>query len=110
MIAVGVVLPSRAAVIAAITPAVYLTVLIDDDRARAEAASAAYAEAYYGIPSDVMHRFQGYYAGDAAGCVSWLAGFVEAGARHLVLRFATTEPLPQVERAAADVLPALRQL
>lgn len=95
---------------AAITPAVYLTVLLDEDRARAEGRMAAYAEAYYGIPYDVMHRFQGYYAGDAEGCVEWLAAFVEAGARHLVLRFATTEPLGQIERAAAEVLRALRRM
>ena len=88
----------------------YLTLNIDPDRSKAEAETERYAEGYYGIPLEVMRRVQDYYIGDAAEAVGWLAGYVDAGARHLVLRFATVDPMPQVERAAAEMLAGLREL
>ncbi len=51
---------------------------------------------------------QGCYAGDAAGCREWLAGFVEAGARQVVLRFAGPDQMQQLERATGGLLPSLR--
>ena len=38
----------------------------------------------------------------------WLAAFVRAGARHLILRFGGEDQLAQLERAAIEVLPRIR--
>lgn len=85
----------------AIDTGVYLTVNVTDDLAAGESEASAYAEGYYGIPYDVMRKAQAYFVGDTAACAAWLEGFVDAGARHLLLRFATLDPIPQLERAAA---------
>ena len=81
-----------------LTPAVYLSVNLDPERGEAE--TSEYAESYYGLPFEVMRAAQAYFVGDVDDCRKWLDGFVEAGARHLVLRFATLDPLPHLERAS----------
>jgi probable F420-dependent oxidoreductase len=73
---------------AQLTGAMYLTLSIDDDAARAEARIDAYLERYYGQRADVLRKRQMCYAGPAAGAADWLKSYVEAGASHLVLRFA----------------------
>jgi alkanesulfonate monooxygenase SsuD/methylene tetrahydromethanopterin reductase-like flavin-dependent oxidoreductase (luciferase family) len=72
----------------ALTGAMYLTLSIDDDASRADARINAYLEQYYGQRSDVMRKRQMCYAGPAAGAANWLKNYVDAGASHLVLRFA----------------------
>jgi probable F420-dependent oxidoreductase len=81
-----------------ITPAVYLSANLDPDNGEGE--SAEYAEKYYGLPFDVMRRAQAYFVGDVDRCAAWLRAFVEAGARHLVLRFASLHPATHLELAA----------
>jgi probable F420-dependent oxidoreductase len=71
-----------------LTGAMYLTLSIDDDAARAEARIDSYLEQYYGQRPDVMRKRQMCYAGPAEGAAAWLKSYVEAGASHLVLRFA----------------------
>ncbi|HZT86494.1 MAG TPA: LLM class flavin-dependent oxidoreductase [Stellaceae bacterium] len=73
---------------AQLTGAIYLTVTIDDDPARADARMNAFLEGYYGQPAAQMRQRQANYAGTPAGVADWLRGFIEAGASHLVLRFA----------------------
>ena len=73
---------------AAITGAIYLTLAIDDDAARAGARMDAFLEGYYRQPAIAMRKRQVTYAGPAAGAAEWLAGYARAGATHLVLRFA----------------------
>jgi hypothetical protein len=48
----------------------------------------------------VISRAQAYYVGDAEGCRDWLQTFTDAGARHLVVRFASMDAAGQLERAA----------
>ena len=84
-----------------IEPSAYLTINLTDDLAAGEAESAAYAEAYYGLPFEVMRQGQPYFIGDEKACAAWLQGYIDAGVRHLLLRFATLDPLPQLERAGA---------
>jgi alkanesulfonate monooxygenase SsuD/methylene tetrahydromethanopterin reductase-like flavin-dependent oxidoreductase (luciferase family) len=72
----------------ALTGAMYLTLSIDDDAARADARINAYLEQYYGQRSDVMRKRQMCYAGPAEGAANWLKSYADAGASHLVLRFA----------------------
>lgn len=73
---------------AQLTGAVYLTLTIDDDTARAEARMNHFMETYYGQPAAVMRARQANYAGPPDGAAEFLAGFARAGASHLVLRFA----------------------
>lgn len=72
----------------AITAATYLTVMLDEDQRRADARMDAFMQHYYGQPAAAMRARQQNYAGPAQGVAAWLAGFIGAGATHLVLRFA----------------------
>lgn len=72
----------------ALTGAMYLTLSIDDDKARAEATINSYLERYYGQRPDVMRKRQMCYAGPASGAAQWLDAYAKAGASHLVLRLA----------------------
>ncbi|HLY45403.1 MAG TPA: LLM class flavin-dependent oxidoreductase [Stellaceae bacterium] len=71
-----------------LTGAVYLTLAIDDNAARADERMNAFMQSYYGRPAAEMRARQASYAGPAEGAAAWLASWVEAGASHLVLRFA----------------------
>jgi alkanesulfonate monooxygenase SsuD/methylene tetrahydromethanopterin reductase-like flavin-dependent oxidoreductase (luciferase family) len=72
----------------ALVGAMYLTLAVEEDGARADARLNAYLERYYGQPAAAMRRRQACYAGPSAGLAEWLQGYVTAGVRHLVLRFA----------------------
>ena len=71
-----------------LTGAVYLTLTIDEDKARAEERMNAFMQNYYGQPASVMRARQASYAGPAEGATEWLSSWVRAGVGHLVLRFA----------------------
>lgn len=71
-----------------ITAAVYLTMRMDEDRAAAERHVDGYLENYYGMPAQKLRGFQACFAGPPSAAVDWLGGFVDAGARHLVIRLA----------------------
>ena len=73
---------------AALTPATYLTLAIDEDAGRADAKLNAYLEHYYAMPPAETRKRQMSYAGAAAGAAAWLKSFADAGAQHIVLRFA----------------------
>jgi alkanesulfonate monooxygenase SsuD/methylene tetrahydromethanopterin reductase-like flavin-dependent oxidoreductase (luciferase family) len=73
---------------AALTAAMYLTLALDDDKARAEARIDSYLEQYYGVRADVTRKRQMCFAGSAAAAAAWLKAYADAGANHLVLRLA----------------------
>ena len=73
---------------ARMTGAMYLTVALDDNATRAEARLNRFLEGYYGQPAAVTRRRQACYFGPAASFGDWLAAYAQAGASHLVLRFA----------------------
>ena len=68
--------------------ALYLTMVIDDDADKAQQQINAYLEEYYGVSAKILTKRQACYAGSAAGAAEWLQGYSDAGATHLVLRFA----------------------
>jgi alkanesulfonate monooxygenase SsuD/methylene tetrahydromethanopterin reductase-like flavin-dependent oxidoreductase (luciferase family) len=72
----------------ALSGALYLTVSVDDDAATAEVRLNHFLEEYYGQPAAVTRARQVCYAGDANGLSDWLDAYAEAGASHIVLRFA----------------------
>ncbi len=71
-----------------LSAAMYLTLTVDDDAARAAARMDAFLEGYYGAPAAVLRQRQAVYSGPASGVASWLDGYARAGATDLVLRFA----------------------
>ena len=68
--------------------AMYLTISLDEDAAKADDRLNRFLEHYYGQPAPATRRRQACYAGPIAGLAPWLDGYAEAGASHLVLRFA----------------------
>jgi alkanesulfonate monooxygenase SsuD/methylene tetrahydromethanopterin reductase-like flavin-dependent oxidoreductase (luciferase family) len=71
-----------------LSAAMYLTLTVDEDVARAAARMDAFLEGYYGAPAAVLRQRQAVYSGPASGVASWLDGYARAGATDLVLRFA----------------------
>jgi probable F420-dependent oxidoreductase len=71
-----------------IEPALYLTLAIDENEARAEERMNNYLASYYGQRPDVMKKRQACFSGSAAAAAEWLNAYVQEGARYLVLRCA----------------------
>ncbi|MEV6796040.1 LLM class flavin-dependent oxidoreductase [Streptomyces sp. NPDC051320] len=92
----------------AVTPGLYATLAVDADRGRAETALDRYVQGYYGRSLALMNTVQAYGWGDPGECAEWLAGYVEAGARHLVIRIGSLDPRPRLRQIADEVLPVLR--
>lgn len=72
----------------AVAGAMYLTVSLDDDAAKANARLDRFLELYYDAPPHLTRRRQAHYAGPAAELLPWLDSYAQAGASHLVVRFA----------------------
>jgi len=89
--------------------AAYVTLALDPDPARAEARMNQFLETYYAAPAKVIKARQAGYAGPLEGCVEWIQRWIDAGARHLVLRFAGGDQLAQVDEAAKRLLPKLNR-
>jgi probable F420-dependent oxidoreductase len=71
-----------------LTAAIYLTLAVDEDAARAEDRIDGFLKAYYGQRPDILRKRQACYAGPAEGAAKALADYAAAGASHIVLRFA----------------------
>jgi alkanesulfonate monooxygenase SsuD/methylene tetrahydromethanopterin reductase-like flavin-dependent oxidoreductase (luciferase family) len=72
----------------AITPAMYLTLAIDDDVKRADDKINDYLANYYGVPAAGMRARQRSFAGPVAEAAAWIKSYADAGAKHIMLRFA----------------------
>ena len=73
---------------AAITAAMYVTLTIDDDPTRADATMNDYLERYYRMPAAETRNRERCFAGTEAGAAAWIKSYADAGASHIVLRFA----------------------
>jgi alkanesulfonate monooxygenase SsuD/methylene tetrahydromethanopterin reductase-like flavin-dependent oxidoreductase (luciferase family) len=72
-----------------LTGAMYLTVALAEDAARADAQLDDFLGRYYAPrPAAVMRKGQAWYAGPPEGLAALLQAYAEAGVSHLVLRFA----------------------
>ncbi|MFC8452500.1 LLM class flavin-dependent oxidoreductase [Kitasatospora sp. NPDC057223] len=95
---------------AAITPALYTTLLVTPDVASGRAALDAYCRAGYGLPLEVVETIQLLVAGPVEHIADVLRGYLSAGVTHLVCRLGAPD-LPgqagQLERIA-ELLPVLR--
>ena len=83
----------------AMTGAMYLTVALDDSVETANQRLDAFLERYYSQPAAILRRRQACYAGPASGLGAFLKAYADAGATHLMLRFAG-EPEAQMRAAA----------
>lgn len=93
----------------AVTGAAYVTLAIDPDREAAERRLHGFLEDYYAAPARVLLARQACYAGPIEGAGEWLRRWIDAGARHLALRFAGGDQLAQVDETASRLLPRLRR-
>jgi probable F420-dependent oxidoreductase len=93
----------------AVAGAAYVTLALDPDKAKAEARLATFLETYYSAPARTVMARQATYAGSLEGCGEWLQRWIDAGCRHLALRFAGGDQLAQVDEAASRLLPRLRR-
>lgn len=97
----------------AITAGLYATIVVDSDEQRARAGLESYVQSYYGYPLELVAAVQAYAFGSPAACADWLAGYFDAGARHVVVRIGTLHPMPrlieQLKLTADALLPAARQ-
>ena len=89
--------------------AAYLTLALDPDPAKAEDRMNQFLETYYAAPAKVIKARQAGYAGSLEGCVEWIQRWIDAGARHIALRFAGGDQLAQVDEAAKRLLPKLKR-
>ena len=80
-----------------ITGAVYTTITVNDDKAKANAELDHYFEGYYMRPAKTLREEQYCFAGDRAAVTAWLNEFVEAGATHLSTRFTGSDDERQME-------------
>ncbi|KUN16086.1 F420-dependent oxidoreductase [Streptomyces corchorusii] len=92
----------------AVVPGFYATITVGPDEAGAKAELEHYIEHYYGRTLEQMSTIQAYAWGTAEHCADWLAGYVRAGARHIVIRIGSLRPEPQLQEIAEVVLPAVR--
>ncbi len=83
----------------AMTGALYLTLAVADTAEKAEENLVGYLNNYYGALGPKMRTNEACYAGPPDGTGRWLKGFIDAGASHLVLRFAGDHDL-QLEAVA----------
>jgi len=83
---------------AAVTPALFVSVVVTDSVGRGRELLAAFAEASYGMPLEQLERIQALAAGPVDVVAEKLRGYVAAGARHLAVRIATTSLETQREQ------------
>ncbi|XVV06632.1 LLM class flavin-dependent oxidoreductase [Actinosynnema sp. CA-248983] len=94
-----------------VEPSLYITVNINDDPAEALAGLEDYTDRYNNMPIEPLRAYQLYYGGSAKDFTSYLAEYVEAGARHIVLRMGTFDHYERnVQAIAEGVMPALHAM
>jgi len=68
--------------------AIYLTIAVDENAARADERINNFLSAYYGQRPDVLKKRQACFAGSLEAAGEWINGYVREGVRYVVLRFA----------------------
>ena len=84
--------------VAAVTPALFVSAVVTDTVERGRELLGTFAEASYGMPLDQLEQIQALAAGPPDVVAEKLRGYVAAGARHLVVRIATTSLESQREQ------------
>jgi alkanesulfonate monooxygenase SsuD/methylene tetrahydromethanopterin reductase-like flavin-dependent oxidoreductase (luciferase family) len=82
----------------AVTPALFVSVVVTDTVEQGRERLATFAEASYGLPLEQLEQIQALAAGPADVVAEKLHGYVAAGARHLAVRIATNSLESQREQ------------
>jgi alkanesulfonate monooxygenase SsuD/methylene tetrahydromethanopterin reductase-like flavin-dependent oxidoreductase (luciferase family) len=82
----------------AITPALFVTVLVTEDADAGRAALDQFATETYGFGIDVIEQLQTFAAGTPDAVAARLASFIDAGVQHLVCRVGVLGPDGFVEQ------------
>jgi alkanesulfonate monooxygenase SsuD/methylene tetrahydromethanopterin reductase-like flavin-dependent oxidoreductase (luciferase family) len=82
----------------AVTPALFVTVLVTDDADAGRAAMNHFASETYGFGIDIVEQIQTFAVGTPDAVTERLASFIDAGARHLVCRVGVLGPDGFVEQ------------
>ncbi|UMP05974.1 LLM class flavin-dependent oxidoreductase [Amycolatopsis sp. EV170708-02-1] len=82
----------REAAVRPVTPALFATVLIEEDPIRARERLEDYVQRNYGAPLDFVEKIQVLIAGSPEQVADRLREYREAGAEHVLIRIATQEP------------------
>lgn len=82
----------------AVTPALFVTVLLTDDADGGRKALDHFATQTYGFGIDAVEQIQTFASGTTDAVTARLAGYIDAGARHLVCRIAVLGPGGFVEQ------------
>ncbi|MGA5700726.1 LLM class flavin-dependent oxidoreductase [Peterkaempfera bronchialis] len=92
-----------------ITPALFVSVRIDEDLAGGRRALDAYARATYGIPLEELEKIQAVVTGSAQQVLDQLRRYIAASARHIVTRLGALQLSAQRAQLVqlAALLPAL---
>ncbi|MFF1903486.1 LLM class flavin-dependent oxidoreductase [Kitasatospora sp. NPDC058218] len=92
-----------------ITPALFVSVRVDDGVAAGRRALDAYAHANYGLPLEELERIQAVVTGTPEDVVAGLARYRDAGAHHVVVRPGALDLASQRDqlRRLAALLPDL---
>jgi alkanesulfonate monooxygenase SsuD/methylene tetrahydromethanopterin reductase-like flavin-dependent oxidoreductase (luciferase family) len=81
-------------------PGLYATVALDASPLAAEQRLRRNVERYYGQPLELISSIQAMYAGTPDGLRDWLAPYLAAGARHVILRVADEDAERGLDAAA----------
>jgi alkanesulfonate monooxygenase SsuD/methylene tetrahydromethanopterin reductase-like flavin-dependent oxidoreductase (luciferase family) len=94
----------------AITPALFVSVLISDSVASGRRVLEGYSQANYGLPLEQLETIQAVVTGPPEQVAARLGDYVAAGARHLVCRIGTVDLKSQLEQLeqVAGLIPLLR--
>lgn len=98
----------RASASRPVTPALFATVLVEEDVVRGKALLEEYCQRNHGMPASFVQRIQMQATGSAAEVAEQLRGYV--GTEHVLLRIASTDPTVFDEQLPrlADVVSLLR--
>lgn len=82
----------------AVTPGLFVTLLVTEDADGGRAALDHFARNTYGFGIDIVEQIQTFAAGTPDAVTARLASFIDAGARHLVCRPGVLDPDGFVEQ------------
>lgn len=92
-----------------IVGAAYLTLSFDPDKGVAMERLRHFLSTYYSETADAVLARQTGYAGPFEECAEWLQRWIDAGCRHLMLRFAGGDHPALIDQVAQQVLPRLKR-
>lgn len=90
-----------------VSRSLFLFVGVGDDAARARTQVERFLRLNYAMPFEPFRPY--VVTGTPRECADGIARFLDAGAEHVAVRFATGEPGPQLETWTREVLPRLRE-